>query len=398
MRWICALLIITLVGCQTVVEPAKADPIDLVRGNNTFAVDLYRQLSHTEGNLFLSPYSIYTALAMTSAGARGQTEQQMMNQLHFPPRQELLQSMAQIIRSMKERGAKKEYQLNSANALWGAKDSPFKADFLRVAKEYYGADLTNLDFARDPEGCRQAINRWAEKETNDKIRDLITSGILSSETRLVLTNAIYFKADWVSRFDKSLTSVEDFRVLSNQTTKVHMMNGTRHYAYLETDTFQALQMPYAGNDLALVALLPKKDDLAGLDEKLSTELIDSTIAKLAEQDVEVKFPKFKSTSQFELVPALKSLGLTLPFGPDADFSGMSAKPLLLTKVIHKAFVDINEEGTEAAAATAVIATRGGPPETPHPPVFRADHPFIYMIRDLRTGTILFMGRLSDPSK
>jgi serpin B len=394
-----ALLAAASIGFLVAAEPAKIDTTAVAHGNNRFAVDLYRQLSRSEGNLFLSPYSIYTALAMTSAGAGGRTSQQMEEKLHFPARQVLPQSMAALIGSMKERRAKMGLQLNSANALWAAQGYPLKQEFLTDAKDHYGADVTNLDFASDPDGSRKTINRWVEKETKDKIRNLIPPGTLMPDTRLVLTNAIYFKGNWEHPFYKSSTREEDFRLSSARKSKTPLMHRIMHCAYTETDSFQALQLPYSGNELAMVALLPKKDDLAGLEEKVSTELIESTVAKLAARDVIVTLPRFKTTAEFELVPTLKKLGLTLPFGPDADFSGITAEPIRLSNVIHKAFVDLNEEGTEAAAATAIIATPTAAAAPPGPlPVFRADHPFIYMIRDIRSGSILFIGRLADPSK
>jgi serpin B len=368
-----------------------------MRGNNQFALDVYRHLRQQPGNLFLSPFSISTALAMTSAGARGETAQQMADVLHFPPQEELHPAMASLMHAIKEGGAKNGYQLSTANALWGAKDCVFRPEFLRLTKQYYGADLRNLDFAGDSEGSRRIINEWVEKETRDKIRDLIPPKILRSDTRLVLTNAIYFKGTWAVQFKKERTRTEPFRVAGGGKVDTPLMHGIDQYSYAETDDLQALQLPYTGNDLALLVLLPKKDDLAGIERKLTIDSLEGVVSKLAQQKVVVSLPKFKTTAAFELVPVLKEMGMPSAFSGKADFSGMTQEGVFLSNVIHKAFVDVNEEGTEAAAATAVIATRSAAPSKPMP-VFRADHPFIYLIRDLRSGAILFLGRLEDPTK
>jgi serpin B len=287
------------------------------------------------------------------------------------------------------------YQLHVANALWGQKGCRFREDFLTTTKTYYGAGLNEVDFQTAAEEARQTINSWVEQQTKDKIKDLIPPGALDAFTRLVLTNAVYFKGDWLSPFMKSLTQEEEFKVSVDQHSTVPLMHQTEFCKYFEGDGFQALELPYVGEKLSLVVLLPKTvDGLAEFERSLTAENLSKWLPQLQRREVQVTLPKFKVTGEFTLNEVLSRMGMPLAFSAAADFSGMSEETLYISAVIHKAYVDVNEEGTEAAAATGIgmKALALGPP----PAVFRADHPFVFLIRDNGSGSILFLGRLIQP--
>ena len=388
-------------ACAEEKPRASADVQAAVQGDNQFALDLYAKVRGREGNLFFSPYSISTALAMTRAGARGDTAAEMDKTLHFTLSQDKLNpASADLIQQVNgdPKDAKPGYQLSTANALWGQKGFPFKAPFLKVGKENYGAGLNDVDFIGATEQARQTINAWVEKETHDKIKDLLAEGVLTTDTRLVLTNAIYFKGDWASQFKKDLTKDAPFHLTADKKTDVPLMQQTGTFGYFDGGSFQALELPYVGKDLSMMVLLPKKiDGLADLEKDLTADKLAGWIGKLYEQKVIVSLPKFKTTQMMRMKPVLSEMGMPTAFSSNADLSGIDGEPgdLNLSDVIHKAFVDVNEEGTEAAAATAVvIVTKSlAPPSTPE---FRADHPFVFLIRDARNDSILFLGRLADP--
>ena len=367
--------------------------------NNAFALDLYGRLAAAKGdNLFFSPSSIQTALAMTCAGARGDTAGQMAKVLRLPAGSESIhKDFGDFLKDLNGAGGKRGYDLSVANALWGQKGYKFLPDFLNLLKSDYGAGLRQVDFKHNGEAARQTINAWVEKVTRDEIKDLIGQGVLTVYTRLVLANAIYFKGTWADQFDKKATIDQPFHLSSTQYSNVPMMRRTGHYGYTESNYFQALELPYAGNELSMIILLPRRvDGLTGLEHNLTPAHLSELLGQLTGQKVIVSIPKFKLETQFELASTLESMGMVAPF-KNADFSGMTGKKdLSISNVIHKAFVDVNEEGTEAAAATGVVMTRAmaGPP-TP-PPVFTADHPFFFVIRDNKSGAFLFMGRLMAP--
>jgi len=398
---------------------AKSDEEVVVQGNNDFALQLYAKLRNREGNLFFSPYSISTALAMTYAGARGQTEAQMARVLSFPTLPKVLinnpeclltmpgwepqrfsSAFGEIIKDLNARGEKGGYELSVANALWGQKGYGFLKEFLELIKTHYDGGLNEVDFVRAAESARKTINAWVEKETKNKIKNLIGPGVLDAMTRLVLTNAIYFKGNWASQFKEDRTKDAPFTLITGEKVNVPMMNQTAEYNYMETEDFQGLELPYVDDELSMIILLPKKiDGLAGLEKTLTADNLSQWLGRLRKRKVIVSVPKFKMTCQFGLAGVLKSMGMTDAFVPDvADFSGMNGrKDLFISAVIHKAYVDVNEEGTEAAAATAVVMTLTaiGPEETP---VFRADHPFLFLIRDNCSGSILFIGRAMNPTE
>ena len=384
----------------------------IAEGNNEFALELYEKLKSSEGNLFFSPYSISTALAMAFAGARGQTESQMAEVLHFPiitkpgtelssklipDRQLFASEFGKIITDLNERGKKGAYELTVANALWGQKGYGFLEDFLKLIETNYGGQLNEVNFIGAAETARQTINAWVEKKTNDKIKNLIGKGVLDSMTRLVLTNAIYFKGNWASQFKEDRTKDAPFTLDDGQKIDVPMMNQTTEFGYMETEDFQILEMPYVDDELSMIILLPKElDGIHELEKNLTLEDLSQWLAKLFKREVAVYIPKFKMTSQFSLASVLKSMGMEDAFSQDADFSGINGKrDLFISAVIHKAYVDVNEEGTEAAAATGVAMrlTSIGPSQTP---VFRADHPFLFFIRDNNSSSILFIGRVMNP--
>jgi serpin B len=385
------------------LAPAREKPATapVVEGNTQFALELYGKLRGKEGNLFLSPYSISTALAMTSGGARGKTLEQMTAVLHLPDQKELHPAMASLIRQVNgEPGKKRGYQLKTANALWGQQGHPFLPAFLKLQKDHYGAGLRQVDFKGDAEGARKTINAWVERQTEKKIKDLLPRGILDSMTRLVLTNAIYFKGDWQFQFKKDATREQPFHLADGGTVKVPLMYQQGRFGYFETKAFQALEMPYTGKHLSMVVLLPRKaDGLPALERDLTPANLAPWLRGLRQRVVRVYFPRYKLTSQFALKPTLQAMGMELPFSrASADFSGMDGKKdLYISAVVHKAFVDVNEKGTEAAAATGVVvkakSARKDPPTTP---VFRADRPFVFLIRDTRNGSVLFLGRLVKP--
>jgi serpin B len=292
-------------------------------------------------------------------------------------------------------GKKRGYQLSVANALWGQKGYGFLPGFLKLTKDNYGAGLQEIDFSGATEESRQRINKWVEEKTKEKIKDLIKKGMLTAETKLVLTNAIHFKGDWASQFKKDQTREEAFKVSAENSSKVPMMHQKGLFGYFEARDFQMLEMPYEGKELSMVVLLPKKvDGLAALEKELTLDTLTGWIGKLHRTEVIVSFPKFQTTAEFVLNDALLNLGMKKAFSTAADFSGMNGESdLFISKVIHKAFVDVNEQGTEAAAATAVILD---PSAIKDDPVFRADHPFLFLIRDTRSGSILFLGRLMKP--
>jgi len=377
--------------------PEVVDKTPVVQGNTEFALALYTQLGSQKENLFFSPLSLSTALAMTYAGARGQTAAQMAAVLHFPTDQQHLHpAFAALSKDLRADSETKGYQLHVANALWGQKGYRFRKDFLLTTKTSYGAGLNEVDFQTAAEEARKTINAWVEQQTKDKIKDLIPPRAVDALTRLVLTNAIYFKGDWLRPFTKPLTKDEAFKVSTTKQVTVPMMHQTEHFAYFDGGKFQALELPYVGNQLSMVVFLPKEvDGLAEFEKSLTVQNLPQWLPQLQRHEVMVTLPKFKITADFMLKDVLSTMGMPLAFSDAADFSGMSEeKALTLSAVIHKAYVDVNEEGTEAAAATGAIVglTSVGPP----PAVFRADHPFVFLIRDTSSGSILFLGRLAQP--
>jgi serpin B len=378
---------------------AIADRTAVTEGNNAFAVALYGQLRHQSGNLFFSPESISTALAMAYAGARASTASEMAKTLHFTlPPGKLHPAMGALLRDLN--AAHEGYQLNVANALWAQQGYTFLDDFLSLLKTDYDAGLNQVDFKGATEAARLTINQWVEQKTQDKIKDLLQPGALRPDTRLVLTNAIYFKGDWETQFDKAQTKNEDFHLSEAQTATAPLMHREGRFNYFDGGTFQILEIPYKSMQLSMIVFLPKEaGGLSALEQSLTGSKLQQWLGKLTSvPKVIVTMPKFKMTQQFELGSTLRAMGMPQAFSGSADFSGMTGhRDFAISEVIHKAYVDVNEEGTEAAAATAVtmraLAMRA--PEGP-PPVFRADHPFVFMIRDNRSSGILFMGRMADP--
>jgi len=376
------------------------DGEETVRGDTRFALDLYGQLKGTEGNLFLSPYSISSALAMTYVGARGNTAEEMAKTLRFTlPHERLHPAYGQRLRAYTDAGAKRPYQLHIANALWGQAGMEWRKPFIETTATHYQSGLREVNFSGATEQARKTINEWVEQQTKDKIKDLIKPGLLNALTRMVLTNAIYFKGNWVLQFDKKRTADGAFFINDLKQVNAKLMTQKGKFNYMQNELLQAVEMPYAGKELSMVVLLPRKrTGLAEVESKLSMERLNEWTGKLQPaRDLTVTLPKFTFTAEFELSRALQSLGMQEAFSGKADLSGMAGNPgdLRISKVIHKAFVDVNEEGTEAAAATAVVVeAKAVPVEL----VFRADHPFLFLIREVKTGAIMFMGRMSDPSQ
>ncbi len=377
--------------------------IQVVAGsNNTFALDLYRELSAAEGNLFFSPYSISSALAMTWAGARGKTASQMKEVLHFTlPDGDLHRSFGGLTASLNERGEAGGYELTVANALWAQRGYPFREAFLELTRTAYDAGLKNVDFAASPEPVRLEINGWVEEKTRNKIQDLLPQGSVTTDTRLVLTNAIYFKGSWAAEFDSNRTMAAPFFLSAAESIEIPMMHRVGNCDYLEEETFQAVRLPYLNNELSMVVVLPRMvDGLKELETSLSPDMLAGLRAGFLDQEIKLFLPRFKMTSQFKLREPLAALGMLDAFSPKrADFTGMSERrDLSITAVLHKAFVEVNEEGTEAAAATGIVMGVTSVAEPIPVPVFRADHPFIFFIQDNRTSSILFLGRLENPAE
>jgi serpin B len=369
----------------------------VIRGNTAFALDLYQELRATQGNLFVSPYSISTALAMTYAGARGDTQIQMAQALHFLPEQKQFHATFALLGAILGEAVKKGHiQLNVANALWPRKGYEFLKGFLSLTKKYYASRITPVDYD-DTEAARKMINSWVEEKTESKIKDLIPSGVLDSMTRLVLVNAIYFRGEWAHQFDPALTSQASFFTAPDVQVQVQMMTRKQDFRYAEDGDVQILELPYAGDDLSMILLLPREiNGLEKLEASLNLESLDKWMRELNGAEVEVSLPRFEVNFPFRLDDTLKTMGMVSAFSNKADFSGMDgSQELFIGAILHKAFVAVNEQGTEAAAATAAIMQTKTVAFTPV--VFRADHPFVFFIRANKTRSILFMGRLANPA-
>ena len=376
------------------VEVYAAVQSELVDGNTTFALDLYRALSQEDGNLFFSPYSISAALTMAYAGARGKTETQMQETLCFTLPQGVLHPAFHGLDTglMQCASDIEGVQLSIANALWGQHGYGFLPDFRNVLAESYDAPLWLTDFVDAPEKARTEINDWVSDATNGKIEDLMKPGTITPLTRLVLANAIYFKGTWKLQFDEAQTSAAPFYRLDGSQVKVLMMRMKEHFPYTEDMNYQAIELPYSGDTLSMVILLPRDGMFEDFEANLSTERLDAILAQMYSQKVQLGMPRFELTSEFSLADTLARLGMPDAFTGAADFSGMDGtRDLFIGHVAHKAYVSVNEEGTEAAAATGVSMTLS------MPSMMTIDHPFIFLIRDIETGTVLFMGRVLDPS-
>jgi serpin B len=393
-----------LIGCYSIAhadEPAP-DTRKVVADNTRFAIDLYGKLRTRAGNVFFSPYSISTALAMTCGGARGETAKQLAQTLRFElPPDKLPPAFAALAADLGAVQQQGQVKLAVANSLWPQLGLAFLPDYLALCQKYYGSSIEPVDYSGHTEAARKTINDWVEARTNRKIVELLKPGVVGDSTRLVLVNAIYFKGNWASPFEARLTANEPFHISSEKSVATPLMRQTHDFRYAESPGRQVLELPYAGDDLSMLVLLPTKvDGLGELEAGLTAENLTSWTANLRSQKVAVFLPRFKSTSEFSLSGTLAALGMSDAFGGQADFSGMDGrKDLFISDVIHKAFVEVNEEGTEAAAAIAIMMFESAAPSNPRPiPVFRADHPFLFLIRDHRNGSVLFLGRVTDSTQ
>ena len=375
----------------------------LTEGNTEFALDLYQQLKDEDGNLFFSPFSISMALAMVYAGARSTTETEMANALHFNlPQSELHPAFNKLDIELNSRGEGAQgkddegFRLNIVNAIWGQEGFNFLQGFLDTLAENYGAGLRLLNFIANPEQCRQIINEWVSKQTEDRIKDLIPEGLIDKDTRLVLTNAIYFNAAWLNQFEENDTQKGDFHLLNGNTVSTDMMHQTENMGYTSGEGYQAVELPYDGNELSMIIMVPDKGQFQQFEDSVNSDLLNSVVQGISSARVALTLPKYEFESEFNLNDAMKEMGMPVAFSGAADFSGMTGnRDLFISDIVHKAFVSVDENGTEAAAATAVIMKLTSAPVNETISV-TIDRPFIFLIRDIPTGTVLFMGRVVNP--
>ena len=401
--------------------PAATDDdlAELVDGNSAFAFDLYRTLAEEDGNLFYSPYSISLALAMTYGGARGETERQMADTVHFLlPQDRMHPAFNALDIELASRGGgtvgsgggtvgkgDEGFTLNIANAVWGQKDYEFLEPFLDVLAENYGAGVRPVDFVGSPEESRVRINDWVSEQTEDRIKDLIPEDAIDQSTRMVLSNAIYFNASWVYMFDDRFTGPRPFHLLNGGEVEAPMMTmaEAERLGYANGEGYLAVELPYRGRDMSMTILLPDAGTFREFEESLDAELVAGILGDIEREYIELTMPKFEFESEFSLRDTLKAMGMLDAFDDKtADFSGMDGRSclagdgpcLLISDAFHKAFVSVDEEGTEAAAATSVVARLlSGRPE---PKKVMVDRPFIFLIRDRTTDAILFVGRVENP--
>jgi serpin B len=387
----------------TPVIPSPESEARIVEANNRFAFDLYSQLADDPGNkgknIFFSPFSISAVFAIAGEGARGHTAEEIRAVFYFPENATVQREGYATIISGINRGAS-EYILKTANALWAEQAYPFLPEYVSTAERYYDANTTNLDFENHPEESRITINNWVGEQTEDRIKDPFSPGAINPDTTLVITNAIYFKGTWVKQFDPEKTTEEDFTTGSGEIVQVPMMqrrDGEAIFGYAETGTLQALSMPYTSDDehtLSMLVILPKNSDLETVESSLDVDTLEKLRQSLVSRQVGVYFPNYTMETRYSLPGTLAEMGMPTAFTDQADFSGMDGiGGLFISRVIHQAFIEVNEEGTEAAAATVGVMV---PSSAIQVPVFRADHPFIFLIQDDETGNILFMGRVSNP--
>lgn len=373
----------------------------LVRGNTVFALDLYEHLRTHEGNLFFSPYSISTAMALVYAGARENTATEIAAAMKFSLEpEELHRTFAELQEALNKVQEAGNVRLHIGNSLWPQRDYAFLQDYLALIETRYGSHITPVDFAGDRVGACAMVNRWVEEKTENRIKDLLRPDMLSDPTFLVLVNAIYFKGAWKDEFDPKDTQDEAFYVSPKQSVQAPFMRQEKGFGYAEFESMQVVQLPYRGDELSMLILLPRRiEGLGQLEEALSANTLDTWRSRLARRTVKVYLPRFRALYEAQLTRAFQALGMRDAFVfRQANFAGMDGRPdwLFIGGVIHKAFVEVNEEGTETAAATAAAMMGGGMP--PQPPVFRADHPFLFLIQENHSGSILFMGRITDPSQ
>jgi serpin B len=388
---------------RAVPAASAADLAELVTGNTAFSFDLYQALrTEEDGNLVYSPYSVSLALAMAYAGARGETEGQMTGTLHFGlPQERLHPAFNALDQELDRRGQGASgtdgqgFRLNVVNALWGQEDYQFLPEFLDLLAANYGADMKRLDFARE-EKARRTINDWVSEQTEGRIEELIPPSVLDAATRLVLTNAVYFNAAWARQFDPRATRDGTFYLRDGGSVSTPMMHQAGSFAYAEGPDYQVVVLPYDGYEVAMLILLPAQGQFEAVESSLDAGRVEAMLEGLAERQVALTLPRFEFESGFKLGALLAEIGMPLAFTLQADFSGMTAEErLFISGVIHRATISVGESGTEAAAGTAVVMP---PSAIPADLVtLTVDRPFLFLIRDLQTGTVLFLGRVLDPS-
>lgn len=385
---------------DTAPDVSSADISSLSDGNSAFAVDMYKKLTVNTGNVFFSPYSISIALAMTWGGARNQTEQDMAATLHFPfPQAQLCAAFNALDLALLRHAQTSGFELHIVNQLWGEKTYSFLPDYLKLVSVNYGAAMRLLDFINNPDPSRIVINTWVADSTSQRITDLIPQGDIDATTRLVLTNAIYFKAQWADTFYSNDTHDNVFYRSQGDSITTKFMNRQGIYNYDSTADYQAIEMPYLGNEISMVIVLPSAGKMSEVEANLSSVFLTNLFTSMQPTYLNLYLPKFMfTTGSINLSDILKSLGMAVAFSyGTADFSGMDGTHnLYIGNVVHKAFVAVDEKGTEAAAATAVIMA--GSAVEIQPLLFNANRPFIFLIRDVQTNAILFIGKLNDPSQ
>ena len=408
-----AILLLSLIfsspKSDTINAQDNDDREEMVTGNNAFAFDLYQQvIADNDGNIIFSPFSISQAFAMVVAGAKGETEQQIMDTMHFTLLQpQLHPAFSNINSDLSERSMRSgrepdgsRLQLNIANSLWSQAGYPFQQTYLDTIKKFYGSEAHSVDFAQT-EDTRQIINGWIEEKTENKIQDMLAPDDLSPFTRLVLVNAIYFNASWRTDFPEAATHDDTFTLVDGSTVTVPMMKQTSWFSFMFEDNFQTVELPYVGEDTRMLIIMPDEGTFDDFEATFDEEQFSEIRHTFGVSELHLYMPRFEIKTDFSLKPYLTTMGMVEAFGFDADLSGIydrqqAQENLYIGDALHQAFIAVDEAGTEAAAATAAMGMGGGG-QAPTPMEFRIDHPFIYIIHDRVTGSILFMGRVLDPS-
>lgn len=397
-----SILALLCIGCienstgntKSTINADSVEEYDIATANNAFAFDMYSMIKSDVENIFFSPYSIFTAMAICYDGAEGSTKEQISNVFYYPLSKPVLEgSTKEMIDTINSDND--AYDLETANALWVLEEYPLNEQYVFNAENYYDGMITPLDFGGQPEESRLIINSWVEKKTNDKIKDLLAERSIDGNTRLIITNAVYFNGKWLQEFEEASTRKKVFYLSDGQEKKVDTMYAIETYNYGKDKNAQILELPYKGDDISMYIILPSKNNIEEFENDLTLGYYNELKDNLNSDEVKILLPKFTFEARAELNEPLQDMGIVDAFDSGmADFSGISASDgLSISEVIHQAYIGVNEKGTEAAAATGIVMEDSLPY---YKYEFTADHPFMFFIEDKRTGCILFMGKVENP--